>query len=51
MSGSNEIENDPWNCSTIESKEDFLEEKIVHILDEMEEVEEDFNFDIEDEIS
>ena len=35
--------------------DDFLfskgEEKIVHILDELEEVEDDINFDIEDEIS
>ena len=35
----------------LESEEEVSEEKIVHILDEVEEVEEDFNFDIEDEIS
>ncbi len=39
------------NKLELESKEEVSEEKIVHILDEMEEVEEDFNFDIEDEIS
>ena len=35
----------------LENEEEVSEEKIVHILDEVEEVEEDFNFDIEDEIS
>ena len=39
------------NKLELESKEEVSEEKIVHILDEVEEVEEDFNFDIEDEIS
>jgi len=39
------------NKHELESKEEVSEEKIVHILDEVEEVEEDFNFDIEDEIS
>ena len=43
-----EFENKP--DLTSEEGED-LEEKIVHILDEMEEVEENINFDIEDEIS
>ncbi len=39
------------NKLELESEEEVSEEKIVHILDEVEEVEEDFNFDIEDEIS
>ena len=43
-----EFENKPDLTS---DEVEFSEEKIVHILDEMEEVEEDFNFDIEDEIS
>ena len=49
----NEInpEEDFENKLELESKEEVSEEKIVHILDEVEEVEEDFNFDIEDEIS
>ena len=49
----NEInpEEDFENKLDLESKEEVLEEKIVHILDEVEEVEEDFNFDIEEEIS
>ena len=49
----NEInsEEDFENKLELESKEEVSEEKIVHILDEMEEVGEDFNFDIEDEIS
>ena len=49
----NEInhEKDFENKLELESEEEVSEEKIVHILDEMEEVEEDFNFDIEDEIS
>ena len=38
-------------ATNLESEEEVSEEKIVHILDEVEEVEEDFNFDIEDEIS
>jgi len=48
----NEIntEEDFENKPKLESEE-VSEEKIVHILDEIEEVEEDFNFDIEDEIS
>ena len=49
----NEIntEEDFENKLELESEEEVSEEKIVHILDEVEEVEEDFNFDIEDEIS
>ena len=49
----NEInpEEDFENKLELESKEGVSEEKIVHILDEVEEVEGDFNFDIEDEIS
>jgi len=49
----NEIntEEDFENKLESESEEEVSEEKIVHILDEVEEVEEDFNFDIEDEIS
>ena len=49
----NEInpEEDFENKLDLESEEEVSEEKIVHILDEVEEVEEDFNFDIEDEIS
>ena len=49
----NEIntEEDFENKPELESEEEVSEEKIVHILDEVEEVEEDFNFDIEDEIS
>ena len=49
----NEIntEEDFENKLELEGAEEVLEEKIVHILDEVEEVEEDFNFDIEDEIS
>ena len=49
----NEInpEEDFENKLESESEEEVSEEKIVHILDEMEEVGEDFNFDIEDEIS
>jgi cell division protein FtsZ len=49
----NEInpEEDFENKLELESEEEVSEEKIVHILDEIEEVEEDFNFDIEDEIS
>ena len=45
------LEEDFENKLELESKEEVSEEKIVHILDEVEEVEEDFNFDIEDEIS
>ena len=44
-------EEDFENKLELESEEEVSEEKIVHILDEVEEVEEDFNFDIEDEIS
>ena len=49
----NEInpEEDFENKLELESEEEVSEEKIVHILDEMEEVGEDFIFDIEDEIS
>ena len=49
----NEIntEEDFENKPELESEDEVSEEKIVHILDEVEEVEEDFNFDIEDEIS
>ena len=49
----NEIntEEDFENKLELESEEEVSEEKIVHILDEMDEVGEDFNFDIEDEIS
>ena len=49
----NEIntEEDFENKLELESEEEVSAEKIVHILDEVEEVEEDFNFDIEDEIS
>ena len=49
----NEIntEEDLENKPELESEDEVSEEKIVHILDEVEEVEEDFNFDIEDEIS
>ena len=49
----NEIntEEDFENKLELEGAEEVSEEKIVHILDEVEEVEEDFNFDIEDEIS
>ena len=49
----NEInpEEDFENKLELESEEEVSEEKIVHILDEVEEVEEDINFDIEDEIS
>ena len=49
----NEIntEEDFENKLELESEDEVSEEKIVHILDEVEEVEEDFNFDIEDEIS
>ncbi|MFL2593166.1 MAG: cell division protein FtsZ [Flavobacteriaceae bacterium] len=49
----NEInpEEDFENKLELESEEEVSEEKIVHILNEVEEVEEDFNFDIEDEIS
>ena len=49
----NEIntEEDFENKPELEIEEEVSEEKIVHILDEVEEVEEDFNFDIEDEIS
>ena len=39
------------NKPELEIEDEISEEKIVHILDEVEEVEEDFNFDIEDEIS
>jgi len=45
------LEEDLENKLALESEEEVSEEKIVHILDEVEEVEEDFNFDIEDEIS
>lgn len=45
------LEEDLENKLSLESEEEVSEEKIVHILDEVEEVEEDFNFDIEDEIS
>jgi len=49
----NEInpEKDFENKLESESEEKVSEEKIVHILDELEEVDEDFNIDIEDEIS
>ncbi len=49
----NEIntEEDFENKPELESEDEVSEEKIVHILDEVEEVEENFNFDIEDEIS
>ena len=49
----NEIntEEDFENKPELEIEDEVSEEKIVHILDEVEEVEEDFNFDIEDEIS
>ena len=49
----NEIntEEDFENKLELESEEEVSEEKIVHILNDVEEVEEDFNFDIEDEIS
>ncbi len=49
----NEIntEEDFKNKPELEIEDEVSEEKIVHILDEVEEVEEDFNFDIEDEIS
>ena len=49
----NEINNedDFENKPELEIEDEVSEEKIVHILDEVEEVEEDFNFDIEDEIS
>ena len=49
----NEIntEEDFENKLELEIEDEVSEEKIVHILDEVEEVEEDFNFDIEDEIS
>ena len=49
----NEIntEEDFENKLELEGAEEVSEEKIVHILDEVEEVEEDFDFDIEDEIS
>ena len=45
------IEEDFENKTELEIEDEVSEEKIVHILDEVEEVEEDFNFDIEDEIS
>ena len=45
------IEEDFENKPELEIEDEVSEEKIVHILDEVEEVEEDFNFDIEDEIS
>jgi len=49
----NEIntEEDFENKPELEIEDEVSEEKIVHILDEVEEVEEDFNFDIEDDIS
>ena len=49
----NEInpEEDFENKLELDSEEEVSEEKIVHILDEVEEVEEDLNFDIEDETS
>ena len=49
----NEIntEEDFENKLELEGAEEVSEEKIVHILDEVEEVEEGFNLDIEDEIS
>ena len=45
------LEEDFENKLESESEEEVSEEKIVQILDEVEEVEEDINFDIEDEIS
>ena len=45
------LEEDFENKLESESEEEVSEEKIVHILDEVEEGVEDINFDIEDEIS
>ena len=52
-----EVQNEMGLGNQLENENDLLndlndsEEKIIHILDKLEEVEEDINFDIEDEIS